>query len=206
MKTFDPNTIIELAKEGHRFFILVELQLNDATYYYNNSDVDLWYNSNKYNSSDYSFGRIEQSGDLGVDTVSIKFNSTDAIINALILSEDIMSKTAILSFVCVDDDYQIIEAEPLFRGLISNWTIGDANSIIEIKTELVLWRKEVLRKCQSSCRWEFKGTECGYSGDMTWCDQSYEQCVALINTDNFGGFRFLPDIMEKEVWWGRSST
>ena len=206
MKIFDPNIVIELAKEGHRFFILVELQLDGATYYYNNSDIDLWYNSNKYNSSDYSFGNIEQSGDLGVDTVSIKFNSADGIINSLILSEDIMSRTAVLSFICVDDDYQIIEAEPLFQGLISNWTIGDANSIIEIKTELILWRKEVLRKYQSSCRWEFKGTECGYSGDITWCDQSYEQCVALANTNNFGGFRFLPDITEKEVWWGRSST
>jgi len=205
MKTFDPNIVLELAKEGQRFFILFELQLEGGTFYYNNSDIDLWYDGNKYISTDYMFGRIEQSGDLGVDSVSIKFNSADGVMNAVILSEDIMAKTALLSFICVDNSYQIIAAEPLFQGLISNWKITDSDATIEIKTELVLWRKETLRKYQSSCRWEFKGTECGYSGDLTWCDQSYEHCTTRANTNNFGGFRFLPTIIEKEVWWGRNS-
>lgn len=206
MKSFDPNLILELAKEGQRFFILFELQLDSGNFYYNNSDIDLWYDSNKYISTDYMFNRIDQSGDLGVDSVSLKFNSADGVINAVILSEDIMAKIAIISFICVDENYQIIASEPLFKGLISNWQIADADSEIEVKTELVFWRKETLRKCQSSCRWEFKGTECGYSGDLTWCDQSYEHCVSRENTDNFGGFRFLPTIIEKDIWWGRSSN
>lgn len=203
MRSFDPNIVLELAKEGQRFFILFEMQLDSATYYYNNSDIDLWYSGSKYTSTDFTFGNIEQSGDLGVDTLLLKFNSADGIINALILSEDIMAKTIIISFICVDSSYQIIAAEPLFRGLISNYKIADKQSDIEVKTELVLWRKETLRKCQSSCRWEFKGVECTYSGDITWCDQSYEHCTSLGNTNNFGGFRFLPDIIEQEIWWGR---
>jgi len=205
MKTFDPNTVLELAKEGQRFFILIELQLVSATYYYNNSDIDLYESGNKHNSLDFTFGNIDQTADMGVDSVTMVFNSADSVMTALILSEDILGRTAIISFICVDDDYSIIAAEPLFRGLMSDWKIGDGKCKIEIKSELVLWRKETLRTCQSSCRWEFKGTECAYAGDIDWCDQSYEHCRDLANTDNFGGFRFLPDIMEKQIWWGRVS-
>jgi hypothetical protein len=49
-------------------------------------------------------------------------------------------------------------------------------------------------------------TECGYIGAETWCDQSYERCATLMNTANFGGERFLPALMEKEIWWGRSRS
>lgn len=44
--------------------------------------------------------------------------------------------------------------------------------------------------------------ECHYGGAQDWCDQTYERCKMLANKDNFGGFRFLPYIMEKEIWWG----
>ena len=48
--------------------------------------------------------------------------------------------------------------------------------------------------------------ECHYGGAQTWCDQTYERCKVLTNKDNFGGFRFLPYIMEKEIWWGGPNT
>jgi hypothetical protein len=44
--------------------------------------------------------------------------------------------------------------------------------------------------------------ECNYSGLQDWCDQTYARCLDLTNQNNFGGFRFLPYIMEKEIWWG----
>ncbi|GAI73202.1 unnamed protein product, partial [marine sediment metagenome] len=44
--------------------------------------------------------------------------------------------------------------------------------------------------------------ECGYGGGETWCDRTYARCVVLANSDNFGGFRWLPSIVDKEVFWG----
>jgi hypothetical protein len=49
----------------------------------------------------------------------------------------------------------------------------------------------------------YEVTECAYIGGSLWCDQSYERCVSLDNDENFGGFRFLPSLMEKDIWWGR---
>lgn len=48
----------------------------------------------------------------------------------------------------------------------------------------------------------YEVTECAYIGSELWCDQSYERCLALGNTLNYGGFRFAPAMQEKQVWWG----
>ena len=236
MKSFDPGVILELEKEGFKFFIMIELVLGVGSLYYNNSDIDMWHNGNQYISTDFTFDKIEISDNLGVDEVMCRFNNADLSMGATVLSEDILSRTAIISFFCAADPGQlqaedetgidlegalgdllletptafgeqfVVAVEELFRGLISDWDINEGEVAIQFKNELILWRKETLRACQSSCRWEFKGTECTYSGAQTWCNQSYERCAELSNTDNFGGFRFILDVMEKEVWWGRSKT
>ena len=81
--------------------------------------------------------------------------------------------------------------------------IREDRATIRALNELVLWRKRPLRSASATCPWTFKGTERGYAGGAGWCDQSYARCSELGNTANFGGFRFLPALMEKQIWWGR---
>jgi len=40
-------------------------------------------------------------------------------------------------------------------------------------------------------------------GAADWCDRTYTKCVTLSNTTNYGGFRWLPSIVDREIWWGR---
>lgn len=47
------------------------------------------------------------------------------------------------------------------------------------------------RYIANHCHWEFKSAECAYTGGATVCDRSYERCVELNNTPNFGGYRGL---------------
>ena len=43
------------------------------------------------------------------------------------------------------------------------------------------------------------------SWDYTACDQSYDMCkYRFANTINFGGFRWLPWLMNQKIWWGRN--
>ena len=116
-------------------------------------------------------------------------------------------------FNCNDESgytYQIerersLLVQEFIRGFISSWELSSDNNVrISVKNEAMLWAKKTLRIHSSSCPWVFKGTECGYSGTATWCDKNYARCGELLNTDNYGGFRFLPSIMEKEIWWGKS--
>jgi hypothetical protein len=52
--------------------------------------------------------------------------------------------------------------------------------------------------------WYTVGT-CRYSGVQTWCDRSWDRCNTLSNTLNFGGFKYLPGIIGRKVYWGQSS-
>ena len=87
--------------------------------------------------------------------------------------------------------------------LVGRPLAGEPDMEIRIVNEMVLWNQKTLRIAQSTCPWIFRGAECGYGGSASWCDQSYERCTALGNADRFGGFEFLPSIMERQVWWGR---
>ena len=99
---------------------------------------------------------------------------------------------------------EIDEVQPLFRGILAGWDIEGDNKInIEISNEFILWNKKTLRKHSPSCPWAFKGEECGYQGvAKSICDKSYDTCLELSNQSHFGGFRFIPIITEKELWWG----
>jgi len=202
MKTFDPNIVLELAKEGFSFFLYTELSFS-STYRYQNSDIDIYYDSNLYTPIDFTIGGIETSGDLGVDSIEIEFNDVEGVLKAIVLNEDIRGKSIEVGFFCLNASAVVIELQSMFLGIVNDWELKEGTCKIEIQNELVLWRKETLRQQSSSCQWVFKGTECTYSGNETWCDQSYERCEALGNEDNYGGFRWLPSIMDVDIWWGR---
>jgi len=239
MKTFNPSIVLELAKEGFSFYLIVAMELESGTYRYVDADIDLWYGGYKYTAMDFVFDQVETSGSMSVDTVSVTFGNADLTMGAMVLSEDILGRPFTLSFICVAGElgrkvlteslvdiilegglvdgedmlmeigqtlgpYSIIGGHSLFYGLISDWKIEEEKVWVEIQNELVFWSKRTLRKCDSSCPWEFKGTECGYAGGQTWCNQSYERCSELSNTSSFAGHRFLPDIEEKDIWWGKN--
>jgi len=203
MKTFGSGITTELAKEIKKVFFLIELQAS-TTHRFTDCDIPLYSDGNKYQVFDFSIGAVNVSADMAVDSISLDFANPSLTFSSILLSEDLLNKTLILSFVCLDDDNQVIlTPQEMFRGTVSNWTLDELKATLTVVNEFALWNKKALRQAQSSCPWPFKGDECSYSGVESWCDQSYDRCNELSNTDNFGGHRFLPDIQEKEIWWGR---
>ena len=95
----------------------------------------------------------------------------------------------------------------LFQGTLNSWGMREGQLRIEVSSILSRWNQQTLSKHSGSCRWKkFKGDECVYVGAATWCDRTYARCETLGNELNFGGFRWLPSIVGKEVWWGRIPT
>jgi len=205
LKSFDSNITAELAKEIAAIFFFVEFQFA-STYRYTDCDIDMYYGGNKYDHFPFSIGNVANSAGMSVDSLELDFANVNLIMSSILLGEDVAGKPCILSFFMVDSNYTIIEAEELFRGLVGEWDLTEGEARIKLVNEFILWSKRTLRTCQASCPWEFKGTECTYSGAETWCDQSYDRCVVLANTDSFGGFRFLPSLEEKKIWWGRTQN
>ena len=120
------------------------------------------------------------NGTVYMDDVRISFEDYNAIIGS-------------------EEDKSLI----LFEGEIDSWDLDESKIDIVVASIFTKWQQRTLSRHPPSCRWKkFKGDECKYAGGYTWCDRTYARCVFLNNSDNFGGFRWLPSIELKEVWWG----
>lgn len=228
MKNFDPDMITELSSEILSVYFLAEFQFG-ITYYYTDNDVPIYYNGNKYLPLGFSFNEISYSSSMAVDRVTIDINNMTKVFSAIVLNEDVRNDAVILYFgVRMRDTVGLYDwasgiswdtntawetrtgayrfiTEEIFRGIVGGWKIkGDSIVSIDIANELIMWNKKTLRNHSPSCPWTLGCTECGYTGTQTWCDQTYDRCLELSNTDNFGGNRFLPSLEEKEIWWGRT--
>lgn len=203
MRNIDATLTAELAKEAFAHFFLVRHGFSTEQRF-TDWDIPVYYDSEKYSPRAFTFGDIVTAAGMSVDRVTIDYDNVDRVVSTALLSEDCRNKEINVYVACniTSENNQVVEE--LFRGLLDSWTIiGDRTVAIEIANELILWNKKTLRNHAATCPWAFKGTECGYSGEESWCDQSYERCLALSNDAQFGGFRFLPAVAEKEIWWGR---
>jgi hypothetical protein len=202
VRNFDAGLAAELAKSAYRFFNAVEFQFTTPAYY-TDFQYPLYIGGNKYEPIGMKIGSIATAAIMSADKVTLEIDDTNLGISAILLNEDARNKAAVITFGAVGSDFQIIASAEMFRGFIDGWELKEPTAEITIVNEFILWRKKTLRTAQATCPWLFKGTECTYAGAETWCDRSYERCQTLSNDANFGGFRFLPSIMDKEIWWGR---
>lgn len=99
---------------------------------------------------------------------------------------------------------KVLAVTTVFTGILDACRINHQRAVFEVYNPLIFWKRKTPRRIhQPSCPWPFKGSLCAYAGAETWCDQSFARCTALGNTINFGGFRYLPDLQDKQLWWGR---
>lgn len=212
MKTFDAAISAELAKESFQPYWLLDIA-TETPMRYTDLDMNTYHDGNLYVSRGMKIGNITSGATVSAEKVEIELDDADQVVTAYLLNEDVRNKAASLYFGVIARTAVGLETQlsrhvqEVWRGFVSGWELaGEADCRITLTHEFVLWNKEPLRTQSSSCQWTFKGTECGYSGEAGWCDKSYDRCKKLSNSDNFGGFRFIPEIAEKEIWWGRNPT
>jgi hypothetical protein len=206
MRDIDANILAELAKQELRPFLLLDLAIGGSHYRYTDCDVPLYIEDDTYEPRGFSFTRIGYSSETIVDSVDISVDNLDQVLTSLFVGGTPQAETVILSLVVLDSSYEIVGATSaiVFQGRIDAWDLDEVTCSITVTSLFSQWSQHTLAKYSASCRWkQFKGAECGYSGGETWCDRTYARCQALGNTDNFGGFRWLPSIVDKEIWWGR---
>ncbi|OPY78296.1 MAG: hypothetical protein A4E65_02319 [Syntrophorhabdus sp. PtaU1.Bin153] len=199
--------VAELEKEILASFFLLELEFT-TTYYYTDRDIPVHYDGHHYEPLGFSFTDIAYSGSMAVDSVTVDIVNLDRVFSGIILNEDVRNKTANIHFgVTLRTNGRISSTivEPVFVGKIAGWKIeGDKKCSLTIANEMILWNKKTLRTHPANCPWTFKGTECAYAGAVTTCDKSWDACVAMVNEANYGGFRWIPKLVDKETWWGKT--
>ena len=203
MKTISTAVNAQLEAEQFQYFYTVEIRLSGTTLYYTDCDRPVHYNNIRYYPAPLGFADIAYAASLSVDQVTVEFGNASLTMSAYLLGEDARNKTIIIGQGCMNSGGAVLGITNLFQGIIGEWEVREDRATIRALNELVLWRKRPLRSASATCPWLFKGAECAYAGAGAWCDQSYSRCYELSNQANFGGFRFLPALMEKELWWGR---
>ena len=147
---------------------------------------------------------ISYSMDDVVDQVALTVDNRDQVLTPYFTDEAPQGSAITIRETVLDDNFDPLGAVVQFKGVLDSWELSDSDVNMVVSNELSRWNQRTLALHSASCRWkQFKGTECAYSGAATWCDRSYSRCVALANTPNFGGFRWLPSIQDKEIWWGQ---
>ena len=203
MKTISTAINAQLEAEQFVYCYTVEIRFGAGTVYYTDADRAVHYSDIRYSPIPISFADIAYAAALSVDQVTVEFGNANLTMSAYLLGEDARNRTIIISHAVLNSAGTCLGLTNLFQGIIGEWEITEDRATIRALNELVLWRKRPLRTASATCPWVFKGTECGYAGAGAWCDQSFSRCAELANQANFGGFRFLPALMEKQLWWGR---
>lgn len=205
MRNIDSSVMAQLESGELRPFFLMDLEMNSTHYRYTDCDVPIVYGGNIYSPRGFTLSEIQYSLSKIVDQATVDMENIDGVFTSLFVGGDPRGSQTILFLVVLDSNGQIIGSPvTLFEGDLDAWDLDEEKVPITLASEASRWAKKTLTKQASSCRWKvFKGTECGYAGSETWCDRSYSRCEALSNADNFGGERWLPSIVDKEIWWGR---
>jgi hypothetical protein len=208
MRSIDSSVMAQLEAGELRPFALLDIELDGTHYRYTDCDVPIIYSSNSYAPRGFSGEPIGYSVAHIVDQCGLEVDNLDDALTSAFVGGNPQGEPVLLLLVVVTASGTIIGTPvTLFDGAIDSWSIHEEKVQITLVNDLIRWSLPTLSLYSASCRWKkFKGTYCGYSGSATWCDRTYARCQALSNTDNFGGFRWLPSMVDKVVWWGRESA
>lgn len=208
MRNISPQVLRQLAADELIPFLLHDFYLDTQRYRLTDADVDITVGLLKYTAWPIDARPASYSMTKAVDRIQVELDNVDQTYTSAFVSGTPQGGDYHLMGVWLDGNYNAVgNPITLFYGTIDTWTLDEQKIKITVTSELYAWDQTTLYAHSPSCRWkEFKGTECGYSGKESWCDRSYIRCEALNNTNNFGGFRWLPSLEDKTIWWGRTSS
>jgi hypothetical protein len=203
VRTLPPDLGDELLKDAIHLRHLITLYLS-PNHYWTDCDQGIIYAGVWYSPRDLKFDPpiLELTGEAASLRMTIP-NINKAFSN-YVLNYEIRGKECRIDRVALDISLKVVGGPALlFSGYLDKMDIDRKIASIEVYNQFIKWKTPTPRRMQlPTCGWVFKGSECGYSGSETTCDKTVERCVSYGNYVNFGGFRFVSTMAQKEIWWG----
>ncbi len=209
----------QLSQAQLKNVFLLELHLDAGVQRFNSSDRKIVWGGYDWVSFPFAVEEVKRSNTGILDAIRIGTTNVSREISQLLLLERFRGKTLILYVAAFATQYTL--ASPvveLFNGLMDDVNVEEgkesASVVIGAALDLAFWQRPIPgRIYQATCGWVtepspsgFKGTECKYAGAEGACNGTWDRCKELLNSDNFGGFRHLPQIETMELWWGRAGV
>ena len=155
----------------------------------------LVYNGNEYLGAPLTHGEITKDDNSSVSRLNISLSNVALSISAIVGSRGdvITNSPAILTLVFLDVNTNTLianSAQILYAGKCNNLTLDYENASMDIETPLGGYEKQCpVMKYRASCQVRrFKDCRCGYTGEETTCDRTFDRCKELGNEANFRGF------------------
>ncbi len=179
-----PRKLLKIEIEGGSIYILDNETLES-----------LRYNGEDYIGAPLSFGEIKKDDTSSVSKLNIQLSNVGLAISGIIgqRGDVITNAPAVLTLVFLDvnthsllPDYKQV----LFAGNCNNLKLDYEEASMDIETSLGGY--EILApvmKYRTTCQVRrFKDCRCGYTGEETSCDRTFDRCKELGNQANFRGF------------------
>jgi len=181
-----------------------------GTVYLTDADRHVFWSANTYAPFPIMFDSPVKDREPQGSVLRLATSNIDRSIAAMVLNENPQGKRVVMRRSLWTSPGSYTDPSVVYDGKIDSVSIAEeeetASVSFEIRNDFALWEKSLPRAMYTmTCNWIFKSTTpgCQYTGASSLCNRTWERCVELSNTDRFRGFRHLPSIEEKEIWWGR---
>lgn len=208
MRTVDQGLLDEIRAGAIRPFFLLNLTVEGQPFRYTDCDVPIYFGGDEFVPHPFAVESVNYSTAKIIDEATVEIDVLDQALTYYFVEYTPQGDPIGLRMVLLDDSFSVVgdASFTLFSGEIDSWDLYPDEKIrITMTNEFARWDMNTINLHSPSCRWKvFKGVECQYVGSETECDRTYATCRdSYSNTDNFGGFRWLPEIEDKVIWWGR---
>lgn len=201
--------IAQLEAEAAFMVVAGKFEFGANTYRWCDGTIPFYLDGEKYTPAGLRIDSVEAEGGVSMMRAGLSIPNADDAIGSVLLGNDCREDPVHLYWAALTIEGEITASGAgygkFFFGELEDWEIDYNTDIatLECVNELIHWQSNTLLKSEATCPWPFKGDQCGYTGSGSYCDQTWERCTALGNTDNFGGDLYLPEISEKQIWWGK---
>ena len=178
------------------FLTLLELQIPSISTNLRlvNNNEDIVYNSHTYLRFPFEIQEIKQSVNSEISSFVINIsNVTNEIAQYIKAYDDYIklnSYEPIKVILCVVNSKDLSNTTPLqkIELILTNINMNLQQVSFTVSAKNTYQIRVPKHNLKKSCRFKFKSTQCGYSGDESVCNKSLARCKELSNSSRFGGF------------------
>ena len=176
---------------------LLKIELDGGSIYVLDNETleTLYFNGEQYLGAPLVYDEIRKDDMSSVSKINVQLSNVGLAISGIIgqRGDVITNAPAVLTLVFLDMNSNTLLNEYkqiLFAGKCNNLKLDYESASVDIETVLGGYEIQApIMKYRTTCQVRrFKDCRCGYTGEETKCDRTFDRCKELGNEANFAGF------------------
>lgn len=193
---------LKTALESQEFVqaLMIDMTVAGREFKFTSWTTPVVYSGSLFVPRGVNLSNISYSSTNIVDSIRIEFDDVDRALYSVFGDQDAGNFPITLTMVVLDSAWKVASSLDIFRGTIDQWNYKPGRLSLVAASIFAQWAQVTTSKFSGSCRWKvFKGEYCKYAKQGTKCDRTYAQCESYDNSNNFGGFRWLPSLVARRL-------